>query len=186
MIAPWHSISTEPLLSCRVFDVRRVTRRSPRTGAPHDFYILDAPDWVNVIAVTPRGELVMVEQFRHGTETVDLEIPGGVMDPEDASPIETGVRELREETGYVGDHARILGQVRPNPAIMSNTCFTVLVENCTLQAKVEFDHSEDLVTRLVPLAEVRRLVTAGTIQHSLVVAALYHDELRRRELAAPP
>lgn len=179
MIEPWPSVSSEPLLDCRVFRVRRVVRKSPRTGAAHDFYVLDATDWVNVIAVTPQDELVMVEQYRHGTESVDLEIPGGVMDDGDASPVETGVRELREETGFVGEGARILGQVRPNPAIMSNLCYTVLVENCTLRANTEFDHGEDLLTRLVPWPEVRGLVRAGSIRHSLVVAALYHYELRR-------
>ena len=177
VIQPWPSLATEQVLDCRVFGVRRVWRRSPRTGAAHDFYVLDAVDWVNVIAVTPQGDLVMVEQFRHGTESVDLEIPGGVMDPEDASPVATGVRELREETGYVGERARIVGQVRPNPAIMSNTCYTVLVEDCVARESIAFDHGEDLLTRLVPLTEVRRLVADGTIRHSLVVAALYQYEL---------
>ena len=177
VIQPWPSLATEKVMDCRVFGVRRVVRRSPRTGAEHDFYVLDAADWVNVIAVTPGGDLVMVEQFRHGTESVDLEIPGGVMDPEDASPVETGVRELREETGYVGERARMVGRVRPNPAIMSNTCYTVLVEDCLPRARIALDHGEDLVTRVVPLAEVRRLVADGTIRHSLVVAALYQYEL---------
>lgn len=183
VIEPWPTISTEPLLNCGVFSVRRAVRRSPRTADAHDFYVLDAPGWVNVIAVTPQDELVMVEQFRHGTETVELEIPGGVMDPGEASPVETGVRELREETGYAGDHAELLGRVWPNPAIMSNTCFTVLVEHCTLRTGTQFDHGEDLITRLVPFAEARRLVATGTIRHSLVVVALYHYELRRAGLS---
>ncbi|CAG1772951.1 partial ADP-ribose pyrophosphatase, partial [uncultured bacterium] len=118
MIAPWPSISEAQVTDCRIFKVRRVVRRSPRTGAEHDFFVLDAPDWVNVIALTPDRELVMVEQYRHGTQSVDLEIPGGVMDSHDVSPVATGVRELREETGYVGEAARLLGQVRPNPAIL--------------------------------------------------------------------
>ncbi len=177
VIEPWPSISSEPVADCRVFSVRRVFRRSPRTGAAHDFYVLDSVDWVNVIALTPRGELVMVEQFRHGTNSVDLEIPGGVMDPTDSSPLETGLRELREETGYIGEKGRILGQVRPNPAIMSNTCYTVLVENCELRSTVQLDHGEDLITRLMPLGTVRQRVMDGTIRHSLVVAALYQYDL---------
>ena len=178
MIAPWPSISEAQVTDCRIFKVRRVVRRSPRTGAEHDFFVLDAPDWVNVIALTPDRELVMVEQYRHGTQSVDLEIPGGVMDSHDVSPVATGVRELREETGYVGEAARLLGQVRPNPAILTNTCYTVLVERCVLRSAVQWDHGEDLITRLVPLADVPRLVTDGTIRHSLVVAALYHFALQ--------
>src|SRR2546423_1688113 len=122
----------------------------------------------------------MVEQYRHGTNTVELEIPGGMVDREDASPVAAGLRELREETGYEGENERILGKILPNPAIQSNTCFTVLVENCRLKHAVDFDHGEDLITRLVPVREIPRLVGEGRIQHSLVVVALYHFELRLR------
>jgi 8-oxo-dGTP pyrophosphatase MutT (NUDIX family) len=180
VIAPWPSLSTETLADYRVFKVRRVVRRSPRTGREHDFFVLESPDWVNVVALTPDGGVVMVDQFRHGTESVDLEIPGGVMDPADASPVATGIRELREETGYEGRDARVIGQVRPNPAIQSNTCYTILIEGCVCRHTVELDHGEDLATRVVPASELGRLVADGTIRHSLVVAALYDFELWQR------
>lgn len=76
---------------------------------------------------------------------------------------------------------RIIGRTFPNPAIMSNTCFTMLVENCRIEHAVEFDHAEDLITRLVPVAEVPQLVAAGRIQHALVVVAVYHYDLWRRK-----
>lgn len=182
VIAPWPTLATETLADYRVFRVRRVLRRSPRTGHTHDFYVLDTPGWVNIVALTPDDRMVLVEQFRHGTEAVELEVPGGVMDAEDASPEATAVRELREETGYAGEHARVIGTVRPNPAIMSNTCHVVLIERCVPRHEREFDHSEDLATHLVPVAEVPGLVARGRIRHSLVVAALYHFELWRRGL----
>ena len=90
----------------------------------------------------------MVEQYRHGSDTVELEIPGGMMDPHETDPVATAVRELREETGYAGENARLLGRVHSNPAILSNVTYTVLIENCRLQHGVEFDHGEDLETRL--------------------------------------
>src|SRR5437660_1408897 len=83
-----------------------------------------------VNAVTPNNQLVMVEQYRHGSNTVELEIPGGMMDRTEISPVATGLRELREETGYEGSHAEIIGKVFANPAIMSNTCFTIMVRDC--------------------------------------------------------
>jgi hypothetical protein len=86
------------------------------------------------------------------------------------------------KTGYEGTNARVIGQVFPNPAIMTNTCFTVQVEDCRLTHPLQWDHSEDLVTRLVPIAEVPRLVASGAIRHSLVVVALYHFELGLRGL----
>ncbi len=122
----------------------------------------------------------MIEQYRHGSDTVELEIPGGMMDAGDASPQATAVRELREETGYEGQDPVLIGQIFPNPAIMSNTCFTVMVQNCRRLHPVDFDHGEDLVTRLVPVADIPQLVATGKIQHSLVVVALYYFELRQR------
>ena len=184
MIKPWKTISSTPAGDFRIFTIRSDKKISPRTQKEHDFYVLDAVNWVNVVAVTPARELVMVEQYRHGSNTVELEIPGGMMDAEDTSPILAGLRELREETGYEGDNARarILGQVSGNPAFMSNTCFTVIVENCRCLHPVEFDHGEDLITRLVPVAEIPQLVASGKIGHPLVVAALYNFELWQRGL----
>jgi 8-oxo-dGTP pyrophosphatase MutT (NUDIX family) len=86
----------------RIFSVRTDRTISPRTGAEHEVYVIETANWVNVIAVTTDERLVMIEQYRHGSATVELEIPGGVMDPRDVSPEAAGVRELREETGYSG------------------------------------------------------------------------------------
>jgi 8-oxo-dGTP pyrophosphatase MutT (NUDIX family) len=180
MIQPWRKISSRTLGDFRVFSLRADLKESPRTGREHEFVVMDAADWVNVVAVTPDQQMVLVEQFRHGSDTVELEIPGGIMDAEDASPVATGCRELREETGYEGEGARIIGRVFSNPAIMTNTCFTVLVENCRPAGPVHFDSAEDLRTRLVPVAEVPGLVASGKIRHSLIVAALYYYELARR------
>jgi 8-oxo-dGTP pyrophosphatase MutT (NUDIX family) len=179
-IKPWQKVSSEPVGNFRVFTIRTDRVISPRTRQAQDVYVIDCVNWVNVIAVTPDRHLVMIEQYRHGSTTVELEIPGGMMDAQDASPAAAGLRELREETGYAGENPRLLGRVFPNPAIMSNTCFTVLVENCRCLHPVQFDHGEDLVTRLVPLADLPQLVATGKIQHSLVVVALYYFDLWQR------
>ena len=180
MIQPWPKLGTRKIGDFRIFQLRSDLRRSPRTGEVHDFYVLESVDWVNVVAVTPDQQLVMVEQFRHGSDTVELEIPGGMMDPGEKSPVATGVRELREETGYEGQGARVIGEIFPNPAIMANTCYTVLVENCVLRHPTVLDHSEDIATHLVPVAQIPGLIQARRIRHSLVVVALYHFELMRR------
>ena len=177
MIRPWRKISSRPVGDFRIFSLREDLKQSPRTGRDHAFYVMDSADWVNVVAVTPDQRMVLVEQYRHGTDTVELEIPGGVMDAGDATPEAAGCRELREETGYEGEGVRIIGRVFPNPAIMSNTCFTVLVENCHQAGPVQFDGGEDLITRLVPAAEMAGLVAAGKIRHALIIAALYHFKL---------
>jgi ADP-ribose pyrophosphatase len=180
MIRPWLKTGSKRLGDFRVFNLRADRKISPRTGEAHEFVVLECPDWVNVIALTPDNQLVMLEQFRHGSDTVELEIPGGVMDPHDISPVATAIRELREETGYEGRNARMLGQVFANPAILNNTCHTVLIEHCAPTHPTQWDCGEDLITRLVPVDEVADLVAAGKIGHSLVVVALYHFDLWRR------
>lgn len=180
MIEAWRTISSTQKGDYRVFSVRQDRKVSPRTGKEHDFFVIDTTNWVNIIAITPEEEVVFVEQYRHGSGTVELEIPGGVMDADDTSPEATACRELLEETGYEGRNPQVVGKVFPNPAIMNNTCFTVLALDCRYVKPVQFDHAEDLATRLIPIAEVPKLVAAGKIRHALMVAALYEFDLWRR------
>lgn len=179
-IKPWEKLSSKPVGNFRVFKIRNDLKVSPRTGKEHDFFVIESVDWVNVIALTTSGELVMIDQYRHGSETVELEVPGGMMDPEDTSPLEAGLRELREETGYEGTEAEVIGKIYANPAIMNNTCYTVMVRNCELKHATELDHGEDLAVRLVKPDQVPNLIRAGKIGHSMVVVALYHFDLWQR------
>src|SRR3954466_10908634 len=86
MIKPWQKLSSQPIGNFRIFTLRSDKKISPRTQQEHDFYVIDSVNWVNVIALTSDQQLVMVEQYRHGSETVELEIPGGMMDSTDVSP----------------------------------------------------------------------------------------------------
>ena len=176
----WKKVRSTPIGDFRIFKLRSDMSLSPRTGKEHDFFVLDSVDWVNIIAVTPDQKLVMVEQFRHGSETVELEIPGGMMDKGETDPVMTAARELREETGYEGQNARLLGKIWSNPAILTNHTFTVLIENCHLKHDLKWDHSEDLTTRLVPVAEIPKLVADEKIGHSLVAVALCYFDLWQR------
>lgn len=182
MIKTWQKVGSKPVGDFRIFKIRSDVRINPRTGREHDFFVLDSVNWVNVVALTPDGQLVLVRQFRAGSDTVELEIPGGMMDPQENDPVATAIRELREETGYEGENARLLGSVWSNPAILSNKTHTVLIENCHLKHGIEFDHGEDLETALVPVADIPKLVAQEKISHPLVVVALYHFELWQRGL----
>src|SRR5215472_3516054 len=119
MLKPWKKVRSRQLGDFRIFTVRGDTKLSPLTGKEHEFFVIDSANWVNVIAVTPDKNLVMVEQYRHGSDSVELEIPGGIIDARDASSEACAQRKLREETGYEGTNAKIIGSVWANPAIMS-------------------------------------------------------------------
>src|SRR5947209_5673106 len=94
----WRRLRSDPLGDFKIFTIRRDRIVSPRTAEELDFYVLDGADWVNVIPRTSEGNLLLVRQYRHGTEETTIEIPGGAVDVRDESPLAAGRRELLEET----------------------------------------------------------------------------------------
>ncbi len=177
MIEKWKLTGTGCLGDYKIFSIHSLRRVSPRTGIEHEFTLLKCPDWVNVIALTEDNKIILVEQYRQGSDSVELEIPGGMIDHDDGDPILAGLRELREETGFDGDEAYIIGRVLPNPAFMCNTCYTVLVLNCKKLHSTDFDPTEEIETHLYPINDIPGLVAGGKIRHSLVVAAFYYFNL---------
>ncbi|MCI0394796.1 MAG: NUDIX hydrolase [Chloroflexi bacterium] len=181
-VQPWPKIESRPLGSYRVFTLRQDTSRSPRTGREHHFYVLDSTDWINVIPLTPEGQIVLIRQYRHGTEEVTLEIPGGMVDLEDGSPAVSAARELLEETGYAAEEMVPLGSVSPNPAILSNRCHTFLARQARPVATPLMDGAEDIQFELVEQSAIPHLITSGQITHALVIAAFYFYEQHQKRL----
>ncbi|MHB8796894.1 MAG: NUDIX hydrolase [Thermoanaerobaculia bacterium] len=180
--APWRVVRRESVADCRVFRVRRDLAVSPVKGTEHAFFVLEGADWVNVVALTEAGKMLFVKQWRHGTGEVTLEIPGGSVDADDASPLAAARRELLEETGWASDDWTELGWVSPNPAIQSNRCYTFLARSCRKVGVPSPDGTEDLRLEAVPETEVPELVRSGRIRHALVLAAFHWLGLRRPEL----
>ena len=170
--ARWEKTGQHLHASCQVFDVLKARYRHPGRGRERDFVIITAPDWANVIALTPDRELVLVRQFRFGIDDFSLEIPGGVMERGE-EPLVAAQRELREETGYSGSSARVLGSVRPNPAIMNNVCHLVLVEDALRTDELAWDHDEEIEVLTAPVDEVYAWARTGRISHALVLDALF-------------
>jgi ADP-ribose diphosphatase len=168
---PWQKLKSESgpnLLVCRArFD----TLVNPRTGLDLRRTVLETPDWVNVVALTPEQRLVLVHQYRFGTGSVTAEIPGGVVDRGEAHA-DAARRELREEAGYTAERWTYLGAVEPNPAFHDNLCHHWLAEQAHLTHPQELDSGEDILVETVELGEVRARIQSGVIRHALVLTAL--------------
>lgn len=176
---PWETKSSAVVADYGIFRVRKDHCLSPRTQRAHDFWVLETTDWVNVVALTPDEQVVLVRQYRFGSQRATLEIAGGTVDPGEA-PLAAAARELREETGYVPESVLLLGSVEPNPAIQNNRCYTALALGCRPSGVQELDEREDIVVETRPLAELPELFARGEITHALVWAAFHHYELWRR------
>ena len=177
----WTPLATELLQECAVFTVSRTRTRSPKDGSEHDFYRIDATDWVNVIPVTPEGEVVMIRQYRHGTRDLTLEIPGGMVDPGE-SPGAAAAREMLEETGYRAEELVPIGVTSPNPAIFGNRVHSFLATGARRVAEIRNEGTEETVVELVPEAELADVLRSGGVDHALVLAAFLfrklHEESR--------
>lgn len=169
----WRVISHEPGHDYRIFESRWVAAAHPTSGEVRRFVVLDATDWVNVIALTRDDRVVLIRQFRIGAESVFVEIPGGMVDPGEA-PADAAARELLEETGYAAPTWRALGVVRPNPAIQSNRLHTYLALDAAPVAPPTPDGGEVMTVETRPLGEVTAMLRDGTIDHALVVTAFTH------------
>lgn len=124
-IQRWLTVETRTVYCTPIFDLHRRRSAHPHRGQK-DFFILEAPNWVNIIALTDKSEVVMVRQFRHGIEDFTVELPGGMVDPDDPDPRDAARREMIEESGYDSDDIIELGRVHPNPAIQANSCYSYL------------------------------------------------------------
>ncbi|MGD9684738.1 MAG: NUDIX hydrolase [Candidatus Obscuribacterales bacterium] len=180
---PWKRISSEKIADCRVFTVhKQLATRSCTTGEgerTHDFYVFHSGDWVNVIPITEDNRVVLIEQFRHGTENFTLEIPGGSVDMSDPDPLFAAERELLEETGYQAEEWTPLGTTHPNPAIQSNRCHTYLARNIRQVRTPVFNTTEEIAIRLVPVVEIPELIKTGVITHALVMVAFYWLDIHK-------
>lgn len=174
-LSPWPVGRRETVSTHPVFSVVRTHYADGPAGPRRDIYTLECPDWCNVLAVTPDGNVVLVRQFRFGTGSVTLEVPGGMIEPgEDAA--QAVRRELEEETGYAVDDVAALCSLCPNPALQGNRIHSYVAWNA-VPVRAGALHGvatelEECETVLWPRARLAELLDTGAVDHSLCAIVL--------------
>lgn len=170
-VEPWERLSTRYVAEFEMFKVREDRSRSPEDGEEQTFHVAESPGGVVVLALTEDGRLVMVEQYRHGTRRITLELPAGVVE-DDEEPTKAAARELREETGYEGEDAEVIGCIDLNPSWQRTMVSVALVRGARRTGDKELDDTEDTCVRLVSPGGLRRRIVAGEVQTGTTIAAL--------------
>ena len=168
----WKKQNTVLHADCRIFKINKVHFEHEVRGTSGDFYVMDTASWVHVVALTKNNKIILVQQFRFGTENLSWEVPGGLMEAGE-SPIAAGLRELREETGYEGSSCELMATIAPNPAIQNNVCHFVLVRDVELKQDLDWDEHEEILTQTVDLKTAEEWARNGTIFHALSITSLF-------------
>lgn len=167
----WERLSSEQGPDLILFQTRYDQMRNPRNQRVMRRLVLESVDWVNMVARTPAGELVMVEQYRFGIGATTLETPGGMVDPGEDS-LAAAQRELLEETGYGGGDWNYLGAVEPNPAIHPHLCHHWLADGVVHVNDPDPGDGEAIGVRVVDEGAMHDAIRTGRLRHVLALSAL--------------
>ncbi len=170
-LQPWERVGSEQGPDLILFRARYDWYKNPRNSKVFKRVILEARDFVNVVAVTAENRIVVVRQFRFGAGKITTEIPAGLIDPGEA-PEDAARRELEEETGYVSDKWKYLGWVLPNPAFLNNRCHSFLATDLVKAHEPRLEEGEDISVAEWTLDQIRSEFEQGDLRNALGLVAL--------------
>lgn len=177
----WKTESSETILNTIIFDVEK-RKEVAASGISGDYFAINSTEWVSIIPVY-KGQFILVRQYRHASGTITAEFPGGMCDRGE-DPIESGRRELLEETGFTAGKLTLLGKCSPNPALFSNNIYFVLAEDLTPTNELHLDEDEILTGTLVPVDEVINSFCSGEYTNAFMgtALALYMRHINQSEV----
>lgn len=169
----WKVLKSEHILRLgQWLSVRQEEVQLPSGTVVPTWFVLEFPNWINVIAITKDGEMVMEDQYRHALGETHYELVAGVIDPGE-TPLEAAKRELSEETGYEGGEWELYMTLSPNPTNHNNLSYTFLARGVEKTREQHQERTEDIRVHVMKQEEVRTLLERGEIVQALHAAPLW-------------
>lgn len=169
----WKQLETEYIFKDQWLRVRKDTVELPNGPVIPSYYVLEYPNWINVLGITKQGAFILVKQYRHGLGKVAYELCAGICDAGDASPLETAQRELLEETGYGGGSWQEWMVVSANPGTHTNLTYCFLATDLDIVGEQRLEETEQLSVHLFSPEEVKGMLLDNEIWQSLHAAPLW-------------
>ncbi|WFB63655.1 NUDIX hydrolase [Sphingobacterium sp. WM] len=169
----WKTINSNYIIQ-RPWATLRVDKlEMPNGNIKEEYYVLEYPTWVNMVALTEDNEIIFVKQYRHGAGQIMVELPAGVVE-ENEDPEIAARRELLEETGYAFDQITYVCELFANPATSGNITYTYLLTGGRKVQEQDLDPSEDIEVVLMELEEAKQFLFENKIGQALHSSALFY------------
>ncbi len=153
-------INSTPLFQGRVLNLRRDTVSLPN-GETAVREVIEHNGGACVAALTPKGELLMVRQYRYAAGELMWEIPAGKLEKGE-DPILCAARELEEEAGYTAKELIPLGYFFPTPAYCQEKIYMYYAKEL-IPTKQHLDDDEFLEVAAIPFDKAVEMVNNGEI-----------------------
>jgi 8-oxo-dGTP pyrophosphatase MutT (NUDIX family) len=169
---PWKTLSSRDVLRDRWIRLR-ADRCETAPGKVIDaYYVLEEWEWVHVVPFDPEQRVLLVRQYRHAIADFSWELPGGAAD-DGEDLLQTAQRELREETGAVGDRWRHLGGYATNPGRHNNRVQGFVAENVRVTQSQKLDDNEVIECAFYSIDEILRMIETCEFSNAMHVALFY-------------
>ena len=170
---PWKVVKSENILHLGPWlSVRQECVELPSGKQIPTWYVMEFPDWINVIAITKDGKMVMEDQYRHALGETHYELVAGVIDPGE-TPLEAAKRELSEETGYEGGEWSLFMTLSPNPTNHNNLSYTFLATGVEKVREQHQEETEDIHVDILDPSQVLEMLQDGEMIQALHAAPLW-------------
>ncbi len=172
MIEKWELVNSKKVFNSIPFGILRKTFLQPHQKGKFDAFVIEAPNWVNVVALNSEKEILLINQFRFGSENIEIEIPAGCIHDKE-KPIDAIKRELEEETGFIAKKWNLLGKINANPAIQSNQCYIYLAEELKDTKETHFDPYEDIEHEFASIEQIWKYIQEEKITNAFSLISIF-------------